>query len=117
LRYQITAEVEYDYVLILNPMTGNLENRQQFGPFPTREALKAFYDAEVVEPYEDQGPDFFSTVGATTKTYRKSFRKGGPLEWMNPLMPSEWEQPGFHHHGVHEVLAQILNVYSKTPLG
>lgn len=74
----------FGWFLRLNPMTGNTENGVDFGPFPTKEAALAFMDAERVEPYEDEGPDLFMDSASGKKTYHKSFRKGGPLEWCNP---------------------------------
>ena len=110
-RWKVNCEIEYNYVLLLNPMTGNTENCVEFGPFPTVEAARAFYDAEKVELYEDMGPDFFSTVGGTEKKYRKTFRKGGPLEWVNPIPDMYWTQPDPHYnHGLHEIVARVFNV-------
>ncbi len=44
----------------------------------SREALERFVEAEIVEPYDDTSDWDFST-----RTWRKVFRKGGPLEWFN----------------------------------
>lgn len=45
----------------------------------TVEALKAFIESESVEPYSDD--DGENMCGGKL---RKSFRKGGPLEYLNP---------------------------------
>lgn len=111
-RYQITAVGVYSYVLVLNPMMGNTENRAQFGPFNSLEELKAFYERDKVEPYQEEGPNTFD---GGTKKYWKSFRKGSPLEHMNTLEGScvgkdiiDWTNvDGFRNHyghGVHLVL-------------
>jgi hypothetical protein len=106
-RYFVNAIAEYQYTLILNPMMGNTESGSQFGPFLTREAALAFHDGERVELYTDEG---VNTFDGGTKRYSKTFRKGGPLEWFNPLMPAERETPGCFGHGVHEVLTNVTQV-------
>lgn len=109
--YQITAIGDYQFYIILQPMMGNTEGKKEFGPFNTREELMAFYNAEKVEPYSEEGPNMF---GDGPKQYRKSFRKGGPLEWMNPLMESEFEAPGWHGHGIYEVISNVRNIVKGT---
>ncbi len=106
-RYNIQAVGIYGFVLVMNPMMGNTENQKEFGPFDTTEELMAFYNREKVEPYKDEGPNMF---GPGVKTYHKSFRKGGPLEWMNSLTPREFEAPGYFGHGVREVLLRVEEV-------
>ena len=106
-KYSITATATYQLALHLNPMQQNTENYTQFGPFPTMEVLRAFYDNEKVEQYKEEGPDRF---GGGTKIYVKSFRKGGPLEWYNPLSEAEWIAPSYHGHGVHEILVNVEDV-------
>ncbi len=103
-RFAVTAIANVQYWLLLNPMVGRIEAHDKFGPFESKEAALAFHDAEKVEPYDDEGRDFFAFNEDATKIYRKNFRKGGPLEWANPLTPAEREQPGQWHHGVHEVV-------------
>ena len=104
MRQQITAIATFEYVLVLNPMTGNTEQGAEFGPFPTRDAALAFYNGEKVENYSEEGPNMF---GPEKKKYQKAFRKGGLLEWMNPLHPTELEQPGIFNHGIHEVVTKL----------
>lgn len=111
-RYAISAIATYEYWLILNPMTGNTENGAQFGPFPTRQDALNFHDNELVEPYSDEGMCMFS---GGTKTYSKAFRKGGPLEWMNPLGSAEKESPSAFGHGIHEVLSHVDQVNKLHP--
>lgn len=106
-RYHVTGIATYQFLLVLNPMMGNTENGQQFGPFETMEELKAFYDSQLVERYREEGPNTFD---GGVKTYSKTFRKGGPLEWMNPLEDTEWTTPGLFGHGVHEILTKVDDI-------
>lgn len=120
--YQITAVGIFQYILVLNPMMSNTENGQEFGPFNTLQELKDYYQRELVEPYTDEGPNTFD---GGTKKYRKTFRKGGPLEWMNPvhefipvfsqpdINSPEWGKPGHFGHGVHEVLTGVRDVVKQ----
>ena len=112
-RYAISAIATYEYWLILNPMMGNTENGVQFGPFPTRQDAVAFHNNEMVTPYTEDGP---CTFGGGTKSYSKTFRKGGPLEWMNPLQAPEFEKPDDFGHGIHEVLSHVDQVTKLHPL-
>lgn len=114
--YSIRAKAKYGFYLLLNPMMSNAESRMEFGPFPTREAARAFYDAEAVELYHESGADTFSTVGSTEKKYHKFFRKDGPLEWCNPLHESEWNTPGLFGHGLHEVILDVYDIERVHPL-
>lgn len=68
------------FILALNPMQGNTENRSILAWSYSREALVKFVNDEIVEPYSDEGPDTFN---GGTKKYQKWHRKGGPLEWYN----------------------------------
>ena len=110
-RFNIQAIGIYGFALVLNPMTGNIENRKEFGPFETKEELMQFYNGEKVEVYKDEGPNMF---GGGVKNYTKSFRKNGPLEWMNPLMIDEFDKPGYHGHGIFEVLLRVEEVVKTS---
>ena len=105
--YRITAVAVYESYLVLNPMMGNTEGQAKFGPFVTREAALAFYNQYKVDHYTDEGPNTFD---GGTKMYTKSFAKGSPLEWMNPLNSFEMDSPGYHGHGIHEVLADVVDI-------
>lgn len=59
------------HILILNHMDDRAEIVHPRACAETREALEAFLVRERVEPYRDG-------------QWYKQFRKGGPLEWMNP---------------------------------
>lgn len=107
-KYDISAIGVYQYLLILNPMMSNTESIQEFGPFTTREEAIEFYNSHKVDPYVEDGPDLFGNV--KTKKYSKCFAKGSCLEWMNPLQTDEFEIPGYHGHGIHEVLVTLENI-------
>jgi len=74
------------YDLYMNPMAGRCENVQLVKRFPSIEAAQKFYEGELVESYQDPGADSWGY-----KRYNKSFRKGGPLEWYNPLYGEWWK--------------------------
>lgn len=97
------------FILVLNPMTGGAEGFSTF-EFNSEAELKAAYYADLVEPYEDVGPN---TYEGGDKKYTKSFRKGSLFEWMNRLTPEELEKPGIFGHGIHKervFVAGPLNV-------
>ncbi len=104
--FNVKAIVEFEYILVLNPMMSNIENGVPFY-FSTPEDAKRFYDNEKVEPYSEEGPDLFD---GGRKTYYKNFRKGGPLEMLNPLMEGEWENPNHYGHGLHEAIKSITGL-------
>jgi len=111
MRYFVNAIAEYKFVLVLNSMMGNTEGATEFGPYDTRDQLLTFYEGELVEPYMDEGPDLFDYSGSgKTKKYSKTFRKGGPLEWYNPLHGQEFYTPGYYGHGIHEVLVGVDSI-------
>jgi hypothetical protein len=98
--YHITGTAEIGYWLALNLMRDRLENITLFGPYDTKEAALAYHDGELAaEPWDDV-QEGAGHIGYA-KTWRKVFKKGSPLEWMNPLHQAEREEPGFHQHGVH----------------
>lgn len=112
-RYKLDCVGEFGFNLVLNPMQGNIEGYKRFGVFLTREEAIAFYQAEVVESYRESGP---STFGPGDKTYLKHFRKGGPLEWFNPLTEAEFEQQNSFGHGLEEVLIQVTQINKLYPI-
>jgi len=69
------------YVLQLNNMRdSNIEILQPVARANTEEELQAFLDREKVDVYFEQNSGI---------KWRKSFRKGGPLEWFNPPFESD----------------------------
>ncbi len=67
------------FILQLNPMMGNFEQLNPVACSETVEALKAFIESQRVEPYTDD-----DGAGMIGQRLNKSFRKGGPLEFLNP---------------------------------
>jgi hypothetical protein len=78
--------MDYIWALALNPMRGQAEERVPVARAETQEALQRFLERERVEPYEEVGDN--SNFPGQSYTYKKVFRKGGPLEWFNwPVAP------------------------------
>lgn len=67
------------FVLQLNPMMGHYEQLTAVAAAESAEALQAFVESEKVEPYSDD-----DGANMCSGKLRKSFRKGGPLEFLNP---------------------------------
>ena len=80
-------------------MMGNTENSNVVAWSDDKDKLRQWYESQKVEPYADDGVSPLS--GSATK-WHKSFAKGGPLEWYNPV---EWVNEGqeinSYDHGVH----------------
>lgn len=86
------------YLLYLNPMRDRTEARRLVARAETREALMAFVEREIAEPYIDAGErrithetDMIAQMAGGLVDehipgwrWQKTFRKGGPLEWFNP---------------------------------
>jgi len=83
------------YALLMQGMTNNSENIQLMALSFEKQKLIDWHNEQLVEPYEDDGPDNFNEG---TKSYHKVFRKGGPLEWMNPV--ENFDQLGMFGHGI-----------------
>ncbi len=65
------------WVLLLNDMrASNVENIQPRFRADTKEQLIALLETERVDAYKDE-------------QWAKSYRQGGPLEWMNPPWSAE----------------------------
>ena len=88
--------MNYIWALALNPMRARTEERVPVARADNKEALQRFLAQEKVEEYEDVGDNpFFPNQ---PYTFKKVFRKGGPLEWFNwPLQP---EPAGNHFQQV-----------------
>jgi len=67
------------FVLQLNPMMEHHEVMEPVARAETIGALKAFVESERVEPYSDD-----AGMNMCGGKLRKSFRKNGPLEYLNP---------------------------------
>ena len=117
-RYRADVILETEYVLVMNSIFGQAEQKQIVYRAPTRELVKSFYDSEKVESYTEELPYFdgFSRDTRQMRQYSKQFRKGGPLEDFNALWDSEFITPGIFSHGIHELPLQIIEVITKTPI-
>lgn len=67
-----TIEQVKVFKLMMNPMPSNFENFRIVALSYDEDKLKEFVENEKVEPYKDG-------------KWHKTFKKGGPLEWMNPM--------------------------------
>ena len=79
------------YILTMNPITDRTESGRIAAMSYSKQALIDFYNQESVERYEDDN-------------WSKSFRKGGLLEWLNPLYSFEI---GHYGHGIREEWANV----------
>lgn len=94
------------FILFLNDMRCNTEHCSPVARAESVEDLARFLESERVEPYDDISGSQFHSGG---HTYRKCFRKGGPLEWYNP--------PGgvcFHYREVVDVGTLELKIQLIT---
>jgi hypothetical protein len=82
-----------------------VETDENGNTFPNRQAAIDFINKHKVEPYIDEPneSDDYGNVHAYTKT----FAKGSPLEWLNPISESEMQgNLGYHGHGIVEIEEQ-----------
>jgi len=91
---RIQEEVKF-YGLVMQNMCGNSENTQLMALSFEKQKLIDWHNEQLVEPYNDDGPDNFNDG---IKQYHKVFRKGGPLEWVNPV--NNFDQLGAFGHGI-----------------
>ena len=70
------------WILMLNNMQDQTENRTPIARAETKEQLVNFVNNQKVDVYMDVGHNMFN--GNPDHQYRKCFRKDGPLEWFNP---------------------------------
>jgi hypothetical protein len=69
------------FVLLLNDMrNAHAENVEPVARASTSDALMRYEASERVDPYIEPGENSYGTT-----TFGKCHRKGGPLEWFNPL--------------------------------
>lgn len=78
-------------------MTDQMEARQLAAIAFDLDKLKTWYENEKVEPYKDD-------------RWHKVFKKGGPLEWLNPA--STLDGIDYWGHGVETEWTQMENVRS-----
>ena len=69
------------WLLRLNDMrSSKIENLQNVCVAESKEELESFLKSQEAEPYNDTGSN---SIHGNSYTYRKSYKKGGPLEWYN----------------------------------
>jgi hypothetical protein len=86
------------YYLIMNPVTGRAEEQVLTFVSLSKESLIDAYNKEKVESYKDD-------------RFHKSFRQGGPLEWMNTLHSFDVEESSFGH-GIREEWVNLEDLES-----
>jgi hypothetical protein len=115
-RILITAEAVFGYKLYLRNQLGYHDSLMVFGPTNDVGVLKDMYERELVEPYQEEGPDL--TKSGEFKVYTKYFRKGGSLEWCVPLdNVNQWIQVDADGIGIVECLLDIFNIEKKEITG
>jgi hypothetical protein len=77
------------------------------------ERLLEWYRSYKVEPYEEEGAGTFECHG-DTHTWHKSFAKGSPLEWYNPITSEDgscdhWGH-GIQSEWVDENILETINI-------
>jgi hypothetical protein len=74
----------------------------------SRAALEKLLKDERCEPYKDERVPF---LGIGPSHWSKNHRKGGPLEWYNPLQSYSPE----YGQGIFDMTADILHALNSTP--
>jgi len=92
------------HILLLNPMRGRYEELVPVARAHTREALDAFLASEKVDTYTEKDANDWGPA-----SLRKSFRKGGPLEYFNPPDRNECYQRA----SLDEWLANTTRAYEE----
>jgi hypothetical protein len=70
--------------LYLNPMRNHTEDLDMVAWSESKELLLQWYHSQRVASYADIGEPSFACHGRSHH-WNKSFQKGGPLEWYNPM--------------------------------
>jgi hypothetical protein len=86
------------YLLHLNPMQERIEAGRVVAISPSIEALMSFYKGEETAPYQEDG---FNFLTQQDHVWNKHFKKGGPLEWYNPINIEGPEAINTWGHGIH----------------
>lgn len=112
-RYLIQAVGVFGFKLHLNNMLGRYCDQLVFGPFETYEEAAAFYNSELVDPYEVEGPDML--YHGRMKTYIAHFRQGGPLEWCHPFHSHyQWHELCPQGAGICEELISVTEIVKES---
>lgn len=78
------------FALVLNPMQDRAEAQSLIAFSESKEELTTLLRDELVEPYKDEN-------------WRKTYRKGGPLEWFNPPYGHEEGKADMYGCGIIEL--------------
>jgi hypothetical protein len=82
----------------MNGIRQHTEDRNSVCIASDPQIIIRWYNEQLCEPYQEQEPSSFSP--GEEKTYYKSFKKGGPLEYFNPLDSFE---PNYYGQGIIEI--------------
>jgi hypothetical protein len=95
------------YALYMNDMrSSNIEMRSFVCWSRSREALEKLLEDERCEPYSDDSPR------EGHHRWAKSYRKGGPLEWFNPIDP---HYAMIYGHGIQNLTDQLERMMHAAP--
>lgn len=113
--FKIVAIAEVEYELVMHLTFGGPEDYNSFGLFPSRDAVIAFYRSQLIEqPYEEEKFDPFS---GTYKKYIRYFKKGSPLEWLDPLTEEQLHiKPCPLNFGVQEIVRSVKQIFEKEEI-
>ena len=85
---------------MLNPIRGNTEDAGMVALAYDKSRLLSWYEEQKeIEAYTEVGSPSFDDHGDTHK-WHKTFKKGSPLEWYNPM---DSEEPNRDGHGIQEL--------------
>lgn len=81
------------HILALNRMFSKSEEVHIVVASLSKEKIEEFYKDQLApEPYDD--PDDSENQEWKDKVWRKTFKKGSPLEWFNPI---DWNEASTYH--------------------
>ena len=103
----ITVDEYKCFILRMNPMRGRAEDIKIIIASLERERVVNFYNEQLVEPYTEEGSPSFPVHG-DKYLWRKTFKKGGPLEWFNPIDLNKVDHA--FGHGISEEWAQLRDI-------
>lgn len=101
------------YRLVMNPMTGRIEDGYIVAISLDVEKLANWYESLKVEPYENIQDCSANPEVPVIKVWHKTFKKGSVLEWYNPI--DSLQRLSLHHHGISNCWVNELE-YAASPL-
>lgn len=104
--------MERKAIIIMNDMRGSAENSTEIDQgFANRQAAIDYINQYKVEPYQDEAStDFYGNKHG----YSKTFAKGSPLEWLNPLSSDEMQGQSRFEHGIIEIELQTIQRWVRV---